>query len=141
MANNNTIWFPSKVDWWLGLILLVAPAVSLVPDGIVGRDEARWPAEDVEAARAALSEAGYAEGKDFPPIGLAFNVSPQWTQLAEYLRHVERLFSPRLVIVGGGISKDAGRFLPRLAPRLRAQLAPAKLRNRAGIVGAALSAV
>jgi oligopeptide transport system substrate-binding protein len=63
-----------------------APAVSLVPEGIVGRDEARWPGEDVDAARAALADAGFPEGKDFPPISFAFNVSPQWQQLGEYLR-------------------------------------------------------
>jgi oligopeptide transport system substrate-binding protein len=62
------------------------PAISLVPDGIVGRDEGRWPAEDVGAARSAMADAGFADGKDFPPISLAFNVSPQWSQLGEYLR-------------------------------------------------------
>jgi len=62
------------------------PALSLTPDGIAGRDEARWPGEDVAAARAALGEAGFPDGKDFPPISFAFNVSPQWTQLGEYLR-------------------------------------------------------
>lgn len=63
-----------------------APAIALVPDGIAGRDEGRWPTEDVDAARAALADAGFPEGQDFPPITFAFNVSPQWTQLAEYLR-------------------------------------------------------
>jgi oligopeptide transport system substrate-binding protein len=62
------------------------PALTLVPDGIAGRDEGRWPAEDVDAARAALDEAGFPEGKDFPPISFAFNVSPQWSQLGEYLK-------------------------------------------------------
>jgi oligopeptide transport system substrate-binding protein len=62
------------------------PAISLVPDGIAGRDESRWPTEDVGAARAALADAGFLDGKDFPPISFAFNVSPQWTQLGEYLR-------------------------------------------------------
>ena len=62
------------------------PANALVPDGIVGRDEARWPTEDVDAARALLADAGFPEGKELPPIGFAFNVSPQWTQLGEYLR-------------------------------------------------------
>jgi oligopeptide transport system substrate-binding protein len=65
---------------------LGAPAISLIPDGIVGREESRWPGEDVEAARAALADAGFPEGKDFPPLSFAFNVSPQWTQLGEYLR-------------------------------------------------------
>ncbi len=30
MSSTNTQWFSSKVDWWLGLILVIAPAVSLV---------------------------------------------------------------------------------------------------------------
>ncbi len=62
------------------------PALSLVPDGIVGRDEGRWPVEDVGAARAAMADAGFQDGKDFPPITLTFNVSPQWSQLADYLK-------------------------------------------------------
>jgi len=62
------------------------PAYALVPDGITGRDETRWPSEDVEAARSTLADAGFPDGKDLPPIGFAFNVSPQWTQLGEYLR-------------------------------------------------------
>jgi Bacterial PH domain len=28
--SENTVWFRSKVDWWLGLLLVVAPAVTLV---------------------------------------------------------------------------------------------------------------
>jgi oligopeptide transport system substrate-binding protein len=62
------------------------PAISLVPDGIAGRDESRWPGEDVEAARSGLADAGFPDGKEFPPISFAFNVTPQWTQLGEYLR-------------------------------------------------------
>jgi hypothetical protein len=30
MDNTKTQWFPSKVDWWLGLLLVVAPAVTLI---------------------------------------------------------------------------------------------------------------
>jgi oligopeptide transport system substrate-binding protein len=65
---------------------LGTPAIALVPDGIVGRDESRWPGEDVDAARAAFADAGFPDGKDFPPLSFAFNVSPQWQQLGEYLR-------------------------------------------------------
>jgi oligopeptide transport system substrate-binding protein len=63
-----------------------SPAVSLIPDGIVGRDESRWPAEDIGAARALMAEAGFPDGKEFPPLSFAFNVSPQWQQLGDYLR-------------------------------------------------------
>lgn len=62
------------------------PALGLVPDGIVGRDEAHWPAESVEEARRNLADAGFPDGKDFPPLTFTFNVSPQWSALGEYLR-------------------------------------------------------
>jgi polyphosphate glucokinase len=57
----------------------------------------------------------------------------------EYLHHVEALTAPDLVIIGGGISRKADKFLPLLTS-LRATVVPAALHNDAGIVGAALSA-
>ncbi|HEY2506172.1 MAG TPA: ROK family protein [Streptosporangiaceae bacterium] len=56
----------------------------------------------------------------------------------EYLAHMEALLSPRLIIVGGGVSRKADKFLPLLGG-LRARVVPATLHNDAGIVGAALS--
>jgi polyphosphate glucokinase len=50
---------------------------------------------------------------------------------------LEVLFSPDLFIVGGGISKKADKFLPRLD--LHTEIVPAQLLNEAGIVGAALA--
>ena len=44
---------------------------------------------------------------------------------------------PRSLIIGGGVSKKADKFLPLLAG-LRAKVVPAELQNDAGIVGAAL---
>jgi polyphosphate glucokinase len=58
--------------------------------------------------------------------------------LDEHLLAIERLFSPRLFIIGGGVSKRSDEFLPRLT--VRAQVVPARLRNDAGIVGAAMAA-
>jgi polyphosphate glucokinase len=58
--------------------------------------------------------------------------------LDEHLLAIERLFSPRLFIIGGGVSKRADLFIPRLT--VRAEVVPAKLRNDAGIVGAAMAA-
>lgn len=55
----------------------------------------------------------------------------------EFLAHIEALFSPGLIIFGGGISKrfsDYGHLLTTKAP-----LVPAVLRNNAGIVGAAMN--
>jgi len=58
--------------------------------------------------------------------------------VAEYYRTLEDLFSPDLFVVGGGVSKKADEFLPLLD--LETEIVPATLRNRAGIVGAALYA-
>jgi len=56
----------------------------------------------------------------------------------EYLQHIEALLSPNLIIVGGGISKDADKWVPRLTG-IRARIMPAVLLNNAGIVGAAMA--
>jgi len=60
------------------------------------------------------------------------------TDLDEHLLAIEKLFSPRLFIIGGGVSKRSERFIPRLT--VRAAVVPAKLLNDAGIVGAAMAA-
>ena len=59
-------------------------------------------------------------------------------RLQRYLSHVEFLFSPDLIIIGGGISACSHEYLPRLS--LRAPVVPASLENSAGVVGAALQA-
>jgi polyphosphate glucokinase len=63
----------------------------------------------------------------------------QWAPRVErYLRHVEMLFSPDLIIVGGGASKAADKWLPRVS--IDTPIVPAAMANNAGIVGAALVA-
>jgi polyphosphate glucokinase len=57
----------------------------------------------------------------------------------EYLRHIEAVLSPDLFIVGGGISKQSEKWVPRLTG-IRARIVPAALLNDAGIVGAAMAA-
>ncbi len=59
-------------------------------------------------------------------------------RLTTYYRTLERLFSPDLFVVGGGVSKHAAEFLPLV--EVDTELVPAALRNTAGIVGAALVA-
>ncbi|MBU4335147.1 MAG: ROK family protein [Actinobacteria bacterium] len=60
----------------------------------------------------------------------------QWAvRLQRYFEEVEKLFSPDLIVVGGGVSKKHEKFLPLLS--LNAPIVPAGLRNAAGIVGAA----
>lgn len=63
----------------------------------------------------------------------------EWTgRLNLYLHHLEQLFCPDLFILGGAISVDFPEFSPYLS--LRTDVCPAKLRNDAGLVGAALAA-
>jgi polyphosphate glucokinase len=58
----------------------------------------------------------------------------------EYLRHMEALLSPDLIVVGGGISKESDKWVP-LLDGVRARIVTANLHNDAGIVGAAMAAV
>jgi polyphosphate glucokinase len=56
-------------------------------------------------------------------------------RLQRYYERVEALFWPDLLVVGGGVSKKAEKFLPKL--KLKTEIVAAKLLNSAGIVGAA----
>ena len=59
-----------------------------------------------------------------------------WSKrLQKYYSSVEFLLNPDLIVVGGGVSKNSDKFLPLISTR--APIVPAKLRNAAGIVGAA----
>jgi polyphosphate glucokinase len=61
----------------------------------------------------------------------------EWSRrLTTYYRMLEKLFSPDLFVVGGGVSKDAAHFLPLID--IATEIIPATLRNRAGIIGAAV---
>lgn len=57
-------------------------------------------------------------------------------RLTTYYRTLEKLFSPDLFVVGGGISKDAAHFLHLVD--IDTRIVPATLQNRAGIIGAAV---
>lgn len=57
-------------------------------------------------------------------------------RLQRYFSELEFIFSPELIIVGGGISQKTDEYLPHL--KLRTPIVPAKLKNEAGIVGAAM---
>src|SRR6476469_1612855 len=59
-------------------------------------------------------------------------------RLTKYYRTLEKLFSPDLFVVGGGVSKDCDLFLPLID--IDTEIIPATLRNKAGVVGAALYA-
>lgn len=57
-------------------------------------------------------------------------------RVQRYLEHVVFLFSPDLVILGGGVSRNPHRWVPLLD--VDTELVPAQFANNAGIVGAAL---
>ena len=62
----------------------------------------------------------------------------QWAErLSEFLNELEKLCSPDLFIMGGGISKKAEKFFPYLKTRTEVIVVPAQMRNEAGIIGAA----
>ena len=54
----------------------------------------------------------------------------------EYLLYIEALFWPDKIIIGGGASKRPENFFPYLT--VKAKVVPARLKNEAGIVGAAM---
>ncbi len=63
-----------------------------------------------------------------------------WTaDLDEHLHAMDRILWPDLIILGGGVSKNADRFIPRLT--CRPPVVAAVLRNEAGMVGAAMFAI
>lgn len=76
----------------------------------------------------------YAAGRVLDDEGLSFD---EWGQrVRAYLQYLERLFSPDLFIIGGGISKDFAEYEHQLD--IDTEVVPARLRNAAGIVGAAM---
>ena len=65
---------------------------------------------------------------------------PTWVgRVQEYLEHLERIISPGLFILGGGISKDFDQWGPLLG--IDTEVVVAQMRNNAGIVGAAMATV
>lgn len=64
---------------------------------------------------------------------------PEWAErVTRYLTTLERSIWPDLVIVGGGVSKRAEKWVPLL--KVRSTISVATLKNHAGIVGAAAAA-
>jgi len=60
----------------------------------------------------------------------------EWAErLQLYYSTLEKLLTPDLFIVGGGVSKSHEQFLPLL--KLKTEIVPAALQNSAGIIGAA----
>jgi len=63
----------------------------------------------------------------------------EWAaRVRRYLEHLEKLFTPDLIVLGGGVSKSPKKWLPHI--QISTPLQIAELRNNAGIVGAAVMA-
>lgn len=101
---------------------------QLVPNLELGR--LYLPGSDELVEHQASSRVREEEGLGWKEWGNVLNT---------YFQYVEDLFSPELMIIGGGISKKHKRFLPYI--KTRAEILPAAFRNEAGIVGAAMAAV
>jgi polyphosphate glucokinase len=95
----------------------------LVPNTEFGHIEVRGKDGEERASAGARKRAGLSYAR-WAPL------------LQEYLERIDALVWPDLIILGGGISRKADRFLPHL--RLRPPVMAAGLRNQAGIVGAAV---
>ena len=68
--------------------------------------------------------------------GLSYEV---WAgRVTQYLSHLDRLFSPDLFVIGGGISRKWEKFSDYID--VTVPTIPAQLQNEAGIVGAAVAA-
>ena len=63
------------------------------------------------------------------------------TRVGEYLAMLTMLFSPELIILGGGVSRKFDRFAEHVLAEVPSgtDVMPAVLQNQAGIVGAAMS--
>jgi polyphosphate glucokinase len=97
----------------------------LVPNSELGHMEIRG--RDAERRSAAAARVRRGESWKF------------WTgDLDEHLKAIDKILWPRFFILGGGVSKQGARFIPRLT--CRPPVMAATLRNEAGIVGAALLA-
>jgi polyphosphate glucokinase len=87
---------------------------------------------EVDGIDAELRAAASARGRD----GLSWEA---WAgRVQRYLTEVVKLFSPELIVVGGGASKKPDKWLPYID--VGVEIAVASMANSAGIVGAALTA-
>ncbi len=98
---------------------------QLVPNTELGHIEV----DGADAEKKASSAAKDNEGLSFK----------QWSKrVQKYLTQLEKLFTPDLFVVGGGVSKNSDKWIPLLD--LKTPIKPAELLNNAGIVGAAMAA-
>jgi len=89
-----------------------------------------------------LSFAGHDSVEDWAAASVKDDDELSWSKWGErvnaYLHYLDKVFSPDLVIVGGGISRKFAKFSDLID--VDCEVVPAELRNDAGIVGAAMAA-
>lgn len=98
---------------------------KLVPNTELGHIEIDGEDAEKKASAAAKDREGLSY-KEWAP------------RLQKYYAALDFLFSPDLIIVGGGVSRKSEKFLPLID--IRAEMVPATLENQAGIAGAAMAA-
>jgi polyphosphate glucokinase len=98
---------------------------KLVPNTELGHLEIDGEDAETRASSAAKEREGLSY-KEWAP------------RLQRYYSYLDFLFSPDLIVVGGGISRKAEKFLPLID--IRADIVAAQLENQAGIAGAAMAA-
>jgi len=80
-----------------------------------------------------------AESKAAASIKTRLNLDwSEWgKRVKRYLQEMEKLISPDMIIIGGGISEDFDKFSEFLD--IETEAVPAALGNSAGLIGAALA--
>jgi polyphosphate glucokinase len=102
--------------FWNGKLIPNSELGHLEIDGVDYESMASYSAKEREG----LSFAGWAK------------------KLTKYFNMVDRLLSPDLIIIGGGVSKQHEEFLPLIETKIK--IVPAESKNNAGIIGAAFIA-
>lgn len=98
---------------------------TLLPNTELGHLKLRGKDADQRAANSARERDGLSWEK--------------WAKaVEEYLKALDRLIWPDLIIIGGGVSSEPEKFLPYI--HVRPAVVAASLGNNAGIIGAALYA-
>ncbi|TWS20109.1 ROK family protein [Tsukamurella asaccharolytica] len=97
---------------------------TLVPNTEFGHLEVEGKEAEHRAASSVKDRRGWSYEKWAGQVSLVF-------------REYEKLLWPDLIIVGGGVSRKADKWVPLL--EVRTPVIPAELQNTAGIVGAAMA--
>lgn len=89
-----------------------------------------------------LSFKGFESVEDWAAASAREREDLSWSSWGDrvnlFLRHLEVVISPDLIMIGGGVSRKFDKFSDQLSTRC--EVLPAELENQAGIVGAAMAA-